>query len=366
MKLRSLACAMALASALGVSTANAVREEPAQTGVTSVAEFVQMWQDRINNQRLPVADPSTWALRNMSRFATFSADRLALAKRATSIQELEALLVTAPVPNGTSLATLMATQPGNISLDGLVPDANVAVPKNDPTTTPTAYADLVFTAVNPCRVFDSRVSQGGSGPFLNNVSRIIDFGPNASYSFQGGSATNCGMPTLVGFSQIAAVMFATSSFSQTGAGYLTFWAASAPDPSATVVSMFYTAGPVQTAFVVSPTDLLSNVFVRGISRISNTEVTVDIVGYFARPKAAALDCVDVLGTSTPAGAGSTNTAAPAPACTAGYTLASIYCSTNSNQTLILGLTSSGCFFNNATGGAASVQAISHCCRTAGR
>ncbi len=364
MKLRTLAYAAMIGCALGATSAAAQRDarelNMQQNPATALHAFVEKWQQRILSENLSVADPQNWGVRSMTKLAAFSADRLELANRATSIGELEALMASAPIANGTSLATLMAAKPGNISFASVG-----AVQKNDPTTTPAAYANLVFTAVNPCRISDSRLSQGGGGPFMNGTSKTIDFGPDSSYSFQGGSATNCGMPTSVGLGQIAAVMFAVSSFSQTGAGYLTFWAATAPDPSATVVSMFYTAGPVQTAFVVAPTDLFSNVFVRGISRGANTEVTTDIVGYFAKPIAALLDCVTTTsgGVSIPA---NSFLAVSAPACAATHNRMSVDCFPGNFFQVLAGDSGTTCYWNNPTASAVTGTATATCCRTAGR
>lgn len=364
MKLRILAYAAIVGCALGASSASAQRVVLDQNSVTSVAGFVESWQQRILNENLPVADAKNWALRNMAKFSSFSAERLDLAMRANTLDELEALLVSAPVSDGTSLGLLMATKPGNISL--------AAVPKSDPSTSPASYADLVFTALNPCRILDSRVSQGGAGPFANGIARAIQIGPYTSYTFQGGSATSCGLNTLAGNGQIAAVMVAASSFTQTAAGYLTFYSATAPDPSATVVSMHYRPGIVQTAFVVMPTDLFSgDVWSAGISRNANTEVTIDIVGYFARPKAVALSCVDVTqDIITANGVRSIGT----PACATGYSLAScgVQTGSNDNQTVNavapINANSNTCFtsITNLSGFTRTYTFNARCCRVPGR
>src|SRR5258706_2883665 len=119
--------------------------------------------------------------------------------------------------------------------------------------------------------------------------------------------------------------------------------------------MFYTAGPVQTAFVVAPTDLIGSVFVRGISRISNTEVTVDIVGYFARPKAAALDCVTTAAVSSPIAAGANVQLFP-NGCAAGYTQVGVQCgSTNFQTNLALVADNQGCGWHNSGATSANVN-----------
>lgn len=377
MKLRTLACMALACCAFGAGTVGAQREAREQnlrqSAVTSVGAFVDKWQQRITTQNLVVADPQNWAARNLAKFSSFSAERLELAMQATSIGELEALLVSAPLANGTSLALLMATKPGNISVDALSRQVSQgAVTKADPTSAPATYADLLFTSLNPCRILDSRVSQGGSGPFVNGLSRPIKIGPYAGPAgyasgngAQGGSSTGCGLDTLASSNQIAAVMVAVTSFSQTGNGYLTFSSFDTPDPSLSVVSMFYQAGVLQTAFVVMPTDTSAPVWSKGISRNANTEVTLDIVGYFAKPHAAALDCSVVLGPGTvipAAGTGSDT----APACAAGYSRTGLSCNTSNVLMDLAGLSGATCSWNNNDASPGTGTAIATCCRVAGR
>ena len=377
MNLRSLVCAAMIGCALAVTTASAreAREQNLQQSpVTSVHAFVAKWQQRILNENLQVADPQNWAARSLPKLASFSSERLGLAMQAASLGELEALMVSAPLANGTSLALLNAMKPGNISLDALSHRVSQgAVTKADPSTSPSAYADLLFTSLNPCRIFDSRVSQGGAGPFVNGVARPVKIGPypaaGGGYASgtgaQGGSASGCGLDTLASGNQIAAVMVAVTSFSQTGNGYLTFSSYDTPDPSLSVVSMFYQGGVLQTAFVVMPTDTSAPVWSKGISRNANTEVTIDIVGYFAKPHAAALDCSVVLGPGTvipAAGTGSDT----APACAAGYSRTGLSCNTSNVLMDLAGLSGATCSWNNNDASPGTGTAAATCCRVSGR
>ena len=287
----------------------------------------------------------------------------------------------APIPSGTRLSNLIADNPGNIALDTMIAASKGNRTKKDPSTDPTTYSDLTFTELNPCRIFDSRVTQGGGGPFVNGVSRVIKIGPypaaGGGYATgagaQGGSVTGCGLDTLAAAGEIDAVMVAVSSFNQTAQGYLTFYSATAPDPSASVVSVFYQPGAIRTAFVVMPTDALAAAAVssRGISRTANTEVTLDIVGYFAKPHALALDCVDV-GTPLTTIAAGASFALASPACGAGYTVAGPeFASTSSSNLLVVnGFFISGgtysCQGTNATAGPVDVACGARCCRVPGR
>jgi hypothetical protein len=281
---------------MGAGSASAQRVIQDQNGVTSVGGFVEMWQQRINNENLPVADAKSWGIRNLPRISAFSAERFRLAQQVTNFGELDAMLVSAPVSDGSSLGMLMANAPGNVSL--------AAGPKLSPTTNPTTYSDLLFTALSPCRLYDSRVSQGGAGPWVANVVRNVKIGPypasGGGYATgggaQGGSATGCGLDALsTATGQIAATMLAVSTVAQTAAGYLTFWPFLAPDPSASVVSLWYQPGYVQTSFIVAPSDADTVVWTSGVAKGANTEVIIDIVGYYAKVKTDMWAVVDSTG-----------------------------------------------------------------------
>ena len=59
---------------------------------------------------------------------------------------------------------------------------------------PASGADLVFTPVVPCTIFDSRTSKGGTGPFASLERRDFDVSGAIDLSGQGGPASGCGLP----------------------------------------------------------------------------------------------------------------------------------------------------------------------------
>ncbi len=245
----------------------------------AIGQLMQTWQARILAFGLPVDDAKNWSRRNMAKFSRLNAERLALAQRASTLDELELALLDAPIPAGTHLDVLMANKPGDIAMIGA---RNVT--KLSPATAPLAYAGLVFTAVTTCRILDSRVSQGGSGTWTAGSSNLVKIGPYATgYASgpgaQGGSATSCGLDTLAGAGQVAAILAAVSTVAQAGPGYLTFFPNGAPNPGTTSVSQWYQPGYVQTSFVLIPTDLVGTVAASGFSSTA-TEVIIDVVGYF--------------------------------------------------------------------------------------
>ena len=250
-----------------------------ESRAAAISQLMQTWQARIVAFGLPVDDAKNWSRRNMAKFSKLNAERLVLAQRASTLDELELVLLEAPVPAGTQLDVLMANKPGDIAMMGA---RNVA--KSSPATSPAAYAGLVFTAVTTCRILDSRVSQGGSGPWTAGSSNLIKIGPySTGYATgagaQGGSATSCGLDALAGPGQVAVIMAAVSTVVQSGPGYLTFFPNGAANPGATSVSQWYQPGYVQTSFVLIPTDLVGTVAASGFTS-ATTEVIIDVVGYF--------------------------------------------------------------------------------------
>lgn len=188
------------------------------------------------------------------------------------------LLLDPPVPQGASLGLVMSGQlPGMISIIHTGTGA-----KSTPASDPAAYADLTFTALTPCRLYDSRPTQGGAGSWVAGSTNTINIGPNLSYAFQGGSATSCGISSLVGPGRIAAVLASVSTVNQAGAGYLAFFSHGAVNPFPYGVTQAYQAGSVQTSFVVIPTDLVGAVLASGYTT-AQTNVIIDVVGYFAPP-----------------------------------------------------------------------------------
>jgi hypothetical protein len=123
-----------------------------------------------------------------------------------------------------------------------------------------------------------------------------------------------------------------------------------------------------------PTDLVGSVWSSGYTS-QQTNVTVDVVGYFAKPKAAALDCQDPITYETTANVvnGTTSPFIYAGTCAAGYASVggSCFSGTTTMYLMSQGISSSTpnayfCQFRNLSGADASVSAWNRCCRTPGR
>jgi hypothetical protein len=115
--------------------------------------------------------------------------------------------------------------------------------------------------------------------------------------------------------------------------------------------------------VVIPTDLAGSVLSDGYTTVQ-THVIIDVVGYFAQPKAAALDCTSTAATTLSVPAGGSAQPVP-PACASGYTAVATRCVGDSSW-LNLVSTNGGCLYQNDDFGAHNASAYATCCRVPGR
>lgn len=227
--------------------------------------------------------------------------------------------------------------------------------------------DLVFTAVTPCRIVDTRVA---GGPISANSSRPflgLAVSAGANFTSQGGSATNCNV-AAVGAS---AIMVNVTAVTPSGAGFATVYKSGESRPLAASVN--YTAGAIVNNSVVVgvPNPLAITDFV--IYTFAQSDYVVDIVGYFSPPQATNLQCTQTALQSFTIAAGA-STFFNNPLCPAGYHEVMPYCyssdagvnsagsGTNSNTA---GL-ATFCAWHNTTGGSRTVFGGSICCRVPGR
>lgn len=140
--------------------------------------------------------------------------------------------------------------------------------------------DLLFTAVQPCRIYDTRPGSGvqgaGTGPIPAAQTRNIDVSH--------GAAPSCGIST-----QARAVVMNIVAVSPTGPGHLVAWPFGTPPPSASVLNYSNVPGLNIANGIVQPicgpncTHEFS--LVPGVSA---THVVIDVMGYFAPPGAGHL------------------------------------------------------------------------------
>jgi hypothetical protein len=234
------------------------------------------------------------------------------------------------------------------------------------TFTSTAFAqigslssDLVYTPVTPCRIFDTRTSQGGSGPIPAGGTKNFAVWGVSSYAGQGGAASNCG---IVAGANTAAVAVNLVVAFPSGTGWLTAYPFGTTMPLAATLN--YNAGEV----VVSNGAILK--VAQGaatdltVFSSANAEVIADVVGYYAKPVATALQCQDTTVVSVVITAGAQNNAF-ASACPAGYTQTSTNCTSNWPMPIVYA--SAGiCSARNNGSVSETLSASRTCCRIPGR
>lgn len=144
-------------------------------------------------------------------------------------------------------------------------------------------AELVYTPVAPCRVFDSRFSNGGR--LIAGTDRsfyVATSSTDFDLSFQGGSASGCGVP----YGYASAVMLNLTAVGPDGTGYLRAWPAGTSAPNATVLNYSPALNasnavnlPMCDPYTDSTECGSGDVTVRAF--VSNVDVVGDVVGYFA-------------------------------------------------------------------------------------
>lgn len=147
------------------------------------------------------------------------------------------------------------------------------------------FDNLVFHTVTPCRLFDTRISQGGTGPLASQEIRGFNvFG--ATLSSQGGDPSGCGLPELTtdGVPQTIAIAVTMASLSPQGSGTLKMWAGDISQPvHATVVDYQSISSANTTAIAVRTSGTLgtgSDIVLRANG--AATDVLGDVVGYYSQ------------------------------------------------------------------------------------
>jgi hypothetical protein len=220
-------------------------------------------------------------------------------------------------------------------------------------------SDLVYTPVTPCRIFDTRLSQGGSGPIAALSTKSFAIWGIGSYASQGGAASNCGITAGANTAAVAVNLVAAFP---SGTGWLTAYPFGTTMPLAATLN--YNAGEV----VVSNGAILK-VAQTGATHLTifsqaNSEVIADVVGYYSKPVATALECVDTTVTSVVIAAGNQANAFGL-ACPAGYTRTATNCTSNWPMPIVYSNFGTCSARNNGTV-SETLGASSTCCRIPGR
>lgn len=219
--------------------------------------------------------------------------------------------------------------------------------------------DLVFTPVQPCRIVDTRNALGAIQAGLIRSYRVTG---KANYLDQGGSSTNCTLQT----EQISAAVLYVTAVTPAGAGYATVYPYATNQPSTSNIN--YSAGDIVNGAAIVRVPNPATTYDFTIFSYATSDYVIDVVGYYAPPRATALSCYDTALTTTNIAAGGTGQAT-APACQAGFTATGLDCeSTSWSMPIVFSSLRGGSVCGARNGGAttASLKVSQRCCRVPGR
>jgi hypothetical protein len=258
-----------------------------------------------------------------------------------------------------------------------------------PTALGDATVDQTFIPITPCRVVDTRNVGGPIGPFgTRNFFFFTTDGTLNWFTAQGGvfgAASTACAATVFSYSPSAAVATITVT-GQTGAGNLVVWGGANPIASASTLS-YGASGDIANLAVVpwggrfgtGPGGSVKDFGVY-VNAVTPTNVVIDIVGYYTKPQATALDCTIVniggSGTGNVPNGGTLGTGQPL--CPAGYAAVATACEYGPPPPVGLALVQVGrpiggswsaCIWINGSGGAlngSNFNTETTCCRVPGR
>jgi hypothetical protein len=169
-------------------------------------------------------------------------------------------------------------------------------------------SDLVYTAVTPCRIVDTR---NAVGPFSGGQTRLYDLdglgGPATTYALQGGVASSCNIP----YGKATAAALNITVTETTSAGYITAWGLGT-QPNASVLN--WTAGAtIANTTIVPIVPSASADF--SIYSSGGAHVIIDVLGYFAAPSSIQTSAPIRMGSESgtaegPSGIGGTTSETP--------------------------------------------------------
>ncbi len=138
--------------------------------------------------------------------------------------------------------------------------------------------ELVYTPITPCRILDSRFGVGGS--FTAGATQPFKAtNPAGTFSSQGGSPSNCGIPV-----KAAAVTLNFTVFN-TGAGpaFIAAWPFNQPNPGTATLNWTSAGAQVANGAVLPLCKGAGCTADFQVFASSNTDMVADVVGYFTEP-----------------------------------------------------------------------------------
>jgi hypothetical protein len=223
--------------------------------------------------------------------------------------------------------------------------------------------DVVYTPVTPCRILDTRYA--GAGPLLGGQQRsYLAANPTGSFVGQGGDGSNCGIPIKPAAVLANFIVFGNGA----GPAFLTAWQFGRTTPTASTLNWNSAGQQVANAIILPLCTGGACTYDFSAQASEQTELVVDVMGYFAAPLGTPVQCNDVVGPITPIPV-SSDTVVVLPACASGFTRTGAKCSGTANVPAgyLVEVNSTGCVFRNLSAAAPyNATAASTCCQVPGR
>jgi hypothetical protein len=223
--------------------------------------------------------------------------------------------------------------------------------------------DLVYTPVTPCRILDTR--GGGGGTMLAGQTRNwLAANPGGTFTSQGGASSNCGIPVKPAAVLANVVVFNNAA----GPAFFTTWPFNQSQPLASTLNWTSAGQQIANAVILPLCTGGGCTFDFNAFTSTQTDVVIDVMGYFAAPIATALQCTQVASAATPI-AVSSDTLVALPSCAAGYTRIGSQCAGTAGvpSGYLLETNATGCLYRNLSSVATyAATATAVCCRVPGR
>jgi hypothetical protein len=238
------------------------------------------------------------------------------------------------------------------------------------------FDNLVYKALAPCRIMDTRSATAGSGvqgPIaggsLKQIPGFITAGQNWSVYGQPAPLSDCGLTNAVG-TNIRAVALVVTILNPNFSAFLGISDSSVLATVLSNVALNYTGGQgLSTMYIVRQN---VNTIYFAMPPALSAHLIFDVVGYYTRADATALDCVWTAQSTVNLPAG-TSGPASSVACDAGYTMTGGTCYLSTADATLVD-SGSGTFFDpnvwycygRAGALASSITSFGRCCRIPGK
>lgn len=312
-------------------------------------ELVAKWQSVVKAS--PGGSVARWSARLQAAIAEGDAANVLRATTAPTLELMHAAL-TGYIPT----AAEMQQASGAISNGAVAPQALGDI-----------NADLTFTPLpaGRCRIANTVVL---NSPLPAATARNLIVSPASTYQYQGGvgtvsggnSSTDCGIPNTF----VAAYALSISLLSPAGNGNFKVYAyGQTHETGPGIVVNAGSYGEAGNLTVPACNTCSWDITVRASTQV---HYVIDVIGYYTRPVATALSCVDTATANVSVAAG-TGANAFAPLCPAGYTPTATNCESSTWLMPMVFIKNGTCSaHNNNQAGTSTLRASRTCCRVPGR